>query len=247
MPRKLSLFTRMGGKFYLRDKIVQYFPDQWSVYIEPFVGSGQVFLELPLDDDKQYILNDLHPDIYHIWKDLQVVDEDMIAKYDFQDSKELFLSLQQTITTNPDERLFRNLYLSYYSFSGLRTYYAPKPYKKGNNFLNNIHVFKKKMKDVVVLNKDYQQVLEQYDCPDAVVYMDPPYFKMEKYYEKMAVDPQDLASVCRNLKGKFVLSYDASEEVKRAFQGFHQHTIAVPYTSGLKHKVQDELLIMNYD
>lgn len=246
MPRKQSLFSRMGGKFSMRRYIVRQFPDHYSTYIEPFVGSGQVFMELPKLADCQYILNDLDLDIYHIWKDLQSVPHDTIRLYDFTGDKTRFNALKLETDLPPEDRLFRNLYLSYYSFSGLRNKYASKPYKKGNNLLLHIDYFKDKMENVIVLNQDYKAVIQQYDHTDAILYLDPPYTNMEKYYGGMSIDPLELANVCRNIRGKFVLSYDASQQVKDAFDGFVFHNISVPYTSGLKNKIGDELLITNY-
>lgn len=246
MTRKKTIFSRWGGKFRLRETIVSMFPPSFTTYIEPFVGSGQVFLELPLCKNVQYVLNDKNREIYHIWKDIQSVTEHDIRHYDFTGSKTRFDRLLHSHPTNPKDRLYRNLYLSYYSFSGLRTHYAPKPYKKGNNFLQHFDFFKKKLKGVKIYNQDYEKVIAKYDHPNAIIYLDPPYTKMEKYYEGQAINPYELAKVCKKIKGKFILSYDISPEVKDAFQGFHFTKIKVPYTSGMGSKTKYEYLITNY-
>lgn len=242
----MTLFSRMGGKFRLRKKIVGMFPSNYNTYIEPFVGSGQVFLEIPKQQNVRYILNDKNKDIYHIWKDLQKISVKEIREYDFTGDKDLFDKLKQFETSNPRDRLFRNLYLSYYSFSGLRNAYAPKPLKKGNNFLKYAEFFKDKLKGVRVYNQDYKQVIEKWDNKDAIIYLDPPYTRMERYYEGQAIDPYELAKVCRKIKGKFILSYDISPQVKDAFKGFHFHRVKVPYTSGLGGKSKYEYIITNY-
>lgn len=246
MSKRYTIFSRMGGKFRLRKKIVKMFPENYKVYIEPFVGSGQVFLEATKRPDVVYILNDLNKDIYHIWKDIQKVDADTIRRYDFTGSRSLFDRMKNLYTTNPAERLFRNLYVSYYSFSGLRNAYTPKPIKKGNNFIKHVDYFKQKMKGVKVYNQDYKKILQKWDHKDALIYLDPPYTKLEKYYEGYSIDPYELADVCRHLKGKFILSYDISPAVKDAFQGFYFHRVKMPYTSGLGGKSKYEFLITNF-
>jgi len=236
----------MGGKFHMRKKIVSMFPAKYNTYIEPFVGSGQVFLEIPKEKHVRYILNDKNKDIYHIWKDTQKVSAHEISNYDFTGDKVLFDKLKNSQPTYPIDRLFRNLYLSYYSFSGLRNAYAPKPIKKGNNFINNIGFFKEKLRGVRIYNQDYKKVIEKWDNKDAIIYMDPPYTNMEKYYEGQAIDPYELAKVCRKIKGKFILSYDISPKVRDAFKGFYFHRVKGIYTSGLGGKSKYEYLITNY-
>lgn len=236
----------MGGKFHLRQKIVAMFPKKYSQYIEPFVGSGQVFLELPKLPNVRYILNDKNKDIYHIWKDIQKVPVDDIHQYDFTGDKAHFDQLKNSHPQDPKDRLFRNLYLSYYSFSGLRNQYAPKPFKKGKNFIENAEYFKDILKGVYVYNQDYKTILRKFDDKNAIFYLDPPYTKMEKYYEGQAVDPYELADMCKKIKGKFILSYNISPEIRDAFRGFHFHRVKVPYTSGLGSKSKYEYLITNY-
>lgn len=246
MPRRLTIFSRMGGKFRLREKIVGMFPKNYSTYIEPFVGSGQVFLELTKRPGVCYVLNDKNKDIYHIWKDLQRVSADIIRSYDFTGKKALFDRLKKSEPTDPQERLFRNLYLSYYSFSGLRNAYAPKPLKKGNNLIRYVEEFKDKLRGVRIYNQDYKTVIEKWDSPSAVLYLDPPYTGMERYYEGQSIDPYELAGVCRRIQGRFILSYDISPQVRDAFRGFYFHRVRVPYTSGLGGKSKHEYLITNY-
>jgi len=247
--KKLSLFTRMGGKYHLRKKIVRTLPQDYKIYVECFVGSGQVFLEMEQKENKTYIINDLNRDIYDIWKDLQTTPEEEIKLFDFIDDKQLFQEMKQKNTKDlvPTERLFRNLYLSYYSYSGLRQYYTPKPYKKGNALITNVCFFKNKVKDTIICNEDYKEILKRFDSPETIFYLDPPYVDMEKYYEKNGVDPYELATCLRCLKGKFVLSYNKCDAVEEAFRGFHFEEIGLTYTSGVKSKKQNEYLIRNFE
>lgn len=236
----------MGGKFRLRDKIVSLMPSEYGVYVEPFVGSGQVFLELEKRPGVLYVLNDKNRDIYDIWRDIQRVSVHDIRRFDFTGDPHRFEQLLRSRPTDPARRLFRNLYLSYYSFSGMRVKYAPKPIKKGNHFLRDAAYFKEKMRGVRVSNRDYKDVVARHDRPDAFFYLDPPYPGMERYYEGQSVDPYELAEVCRGIRGRFILSYDTSPVVRDAFRGFFFRRVQVPYTSGLGGKSRYECLISNY-
>jgi site-specific DNA-adenine methylase len=61
-----------------------------------------------------------------------------------------------------------------------------------------------------VENKDFCDVVKQYDSPTTYFYMDPPYWKTENYYSNHDFDVNDhirLAECMKGIEGKFSLSY----------------------------------------
>lgn len=243
----LTYIARMGGKFRLRKKIVSMMPTDYETYVEPFLGGGQVFLELEKEKRKKYVLNDNNRDIYHLWKDLQTISPDAVRSFVFPQSKDLFDRLKQkTDLQDPVERLYRNLYLSLFSFSNNRIAFAKKNKTKGKHILQKIDALQEKLRGVRIYNKDYQDIIQKYNHPETFFYLDPPYTNMEKYYQGQSIDPYELAHVCRTIKGRFLLSYDISPKVKDAFQGFYFQRVRLPYTSGLKSKTKYEYIISNY-
>lgn len=246
MTRKLSIFTRIGGKYNVREKIVKFFPKEYKTYIEPFLGGGQVFLELKKDPNVEYILNDANVDIYNIWKDLQKIDPEIIRKYNWKGSEKQFNDLLNSNPKTPELRLYRNLYLSYYSFSGTRKSYVEKNVNRGGTFLKNIEILQEKLKGVKIFNDDYEKIIKEYDNPNAVIYLDPPYTEKEQLYEGQGIDPFELAKVCKSIKGKFILSYDISPKVKEAFKDFYFYKIKVPYVASFKNFNKYEYIITNF-
>jgi DNA adenine methylase len=124
--------------------------------------------------------------------------------------------------------------------------YQAKPRSRGVLFQKNIEKLKEQLRGVVILNQDYKKVLEKYDNKNAVIYLDPPYFGLEKHYEGQAIDPFELADVCKNIKGKFILSYNIHPEVENAFQEFEIYKIWKEYTSGKKNIRKEEYIISNF-
>lgn len=243
----LTYIARMGGKFRLRKKIVSMFPTNYSTYVEVFAGSAQVFLELEKQPTVLYVLNDKNKDIYDLWKDIQTINPKIVRQFVFPQSKELFQQLkQETNIKNKTRRLYRNLYLSLFSFSNNRIAFIRKKETTGNHILKNIDAIQDKLKGVQIYNVDYKNIIKKYDSPQTMFYLDPPYEQMEKYYQGQSVDPYELAQVCRSMKGKFILSYNISKNIKDAFQGFYFHKIKLPYTSGLGSKTKYEYIITNY-
>ena len=117
----------------------------------------------------------------------------------------------------------------------------------GTMFKKNIEKLKEKLKGVVILNQDYKKVLEKYDNTNAIIYLDPPYLEYEKYYEKQVINPMELADECKNIKGKFILSYNIHPVVEKAFQDFHIYKIKKQYTAAYyQNTIKEEYIISNF-
>ena len=104
-----------------------------------------------------------------------------------------------------------------------------------------------------VENKDFQEVVEQYDSPTSYFYMDPPYWKTENYYSNHDFDTKDherLAKCIKNIQGKFSLSYYEFPQLlewfpKEQYTWSEQEFSKAASTKKEKNKAV-ELLIKNY-
>lgn len=109
-----------------------------------------------------------------------------------------------------------------------------------------------RMANVVVENQDFETLIKHYDRPDAFFYLDPPYFSTEDMYEVGFGwdDHVRLRDTLKNIKGKFLLSYNDCDEIRELYNGFSMfdfsrtHSMAQRYEAGKEFK---ELLIGNYD
>lgn len=112
----------------------------------------------------------------------------------------------------------------------------------------NIDLYKKRLKNVKIENKDYVKIIKKYDSKDTFFYLDPPYYSSKEYYKHNTIDPINMANILKNIKGKFLLSYDNVPKIRKIFKdsGFYVKTIKTSYkASGYKQPVT-ELLISNY-
>ena len=243
----MYFFTRIGGKHKVAPLFIQHFPP-FMTYVEPFVGSGQVFLALPLEEKKKYILNDVDDDIYDLWKDVTKVSKPFLEKMPWEGNRERFYFLRKQHFKEPLHRLDRNLYLSFYSFSGDKSGgFAEKHCVRGKKFLDNFEALQAKVKRAKIYKGDYTRMLAKYDAPDTLFYLDPPYYGKEKLYEGHGIDPADLLVQCRALKGHFILSYNADPYIEELFQPhFPIYEIDIPYTSGQTKCVQKEWVVTNF-
>lgn len=166
-------------------------------------------------------------------------------------AKEL-TEMRKRITADYDVRraaMFLKLLRFSYSSSGKS--YASQPFDIRKLF-GLISQLQERMVNVVVENQDFETLIKHYDRPDAFFYLDPPYFSTEDMYEVGFGwdDHVRLRDTLKNIKGKFLLSYNDCDEIRELYNGFSMfdfsrtHSMAQRYEAGKEFK---ELLIGNYD
>lgn len=71
-----------------------------------------------------------------------------------------------------------------------------------------------------------------YDRQDALLYLDLPYYGTNKYYQALfsKSDHEKLARTLRNVKGKFLLSYNDCEFVREVYRDFYIEEIQRNHT-----------------
>ena len=255
-------FPRLGGKTKLASKIVKEFPKNYEdlKYVEVFTGGGSVFWKMK-PSKIQSVLNDKNRDIYDLWRDMKSHGE-KVADMDFSKcDRKYYESLKKQNNLSGAKRLFRNLSISKLSFGGMRTtFVAEKECQRrigkniGSRLKKRAVDYKEALKGVKIHNMDFRRVLKKYDSKNTFFYLDPPYSpKMEKskwFYtddKKSTLTPEDVLNSVKNLKGKFLISYNYSPKIKKLFSAYKVKTIKTTYTiqptgsAGVR-----ELLIKNY-
>lgn len=166
-------------------------------------------------------------------------------------AKEL-TEMRKRITLDYDvHRATMFLKLLRYSYSSSGKSYASQPFDIRRLF-GLISQLQDRMANVVVENQDFETLIKHYDRPDAFFYLDPPYFSTEDMYEVGFGwdDHVRLRDTLKNIKGKFLLSYNDCDEIRELYNGFSMfdfsrtHSMAQRYEAGKEFK---ELLIGNYD
>lgn len=84
-------------------------------------------------------------------------------------------------------------------------------------------------------------------------YLDPPYVGTENYYKNTngfgIKEHKLLNELLKNIKGKFMLSYNDCELVRELYRGFNIKELKIRYSLNnnvLKRKESKEVLIMNF-
>lgn len=233
---------RMGGKRRLAKRLIAMFPVS-SIYVEPFLGAGNIFLRLPkrLLDKIQFIsLNDLDKDVWTIFVELQK-NGDWINEH-----------LNREIPTKEefDELLVKTDVCSLirkYKYSFLtqgKAFDKTKKYKINTNFVS----IGEKLKNAVISNGHFATQIHMFDTPDTFFYLDPPYENEKQTDYDNYVTPEEVFNALENLQGKFLLSYNDSPHVREVFKKYNIQTITTLYSpnKNTKYKPKQELVITNY-
>lgn len=232
-------FGRKGGKRNLAKYILSLFPSNYSTYVEPFFGSGSVFFRIEDYKDHKEVINDIDKKIYTVMKMLKnhsaFVDKNMnkgpiTRKYfDKIKTKNDGLSILETIKFS-----FMNDLKDYGRLDRVvKTDYKP---------------YGERLKNVIIKNESFEKVVKEYDSPTTLFYLDPPYeYTLNmNHYTHNSITPEQVYDVCKNIKGKFILSYDYSPSILKLFKEFDIKIVKTVYTVGLTVQKKKEVVIKNF-
>jgi len=245
----------IGGKNRLAKTIIAMLPEHIT-YVEPFAGGAQVlFHKLPSNVE---VLNDLDFDIVNFFRVCQWHYEELIRylRFCFASRKLHELHVKTDPATLTDiQRAGRFFYLQKNSFGGLilkpKFHYGvtqPSNYNPSRipEIIEQAH---HRLARVQIESRPYEQILETFDRPTTVFYLDPPYWGPKLYRHNFTEnDFQLLAERLARLKGQFILSLNDRPEVRDTFRDFHIRREEISYTAQARPlKRYGELLITNFE
>jgi DNA adenine methylase len=244
----------IGGKNRLATKIISLLPEH-TTYVEPFAGGAQVLFHKPPSPVE--VLNDLDFEVVNFFRVCQWHYEELIRYLRFclvsRKLHELHVKSDPATLTDI-QRAGRFFYLQKNSFGGLilkqKFHYGisqPSNYNPERipEIIEQTH---KRLARVQIESLPYEQILEKYDRPATVFYLDPPYWE-RKLYKFNFTESQFIAMEqrLRGLQGKFILSLDDRAEVRELFARFHIERVDLAYTAKRDTRARhSELLITNF-
>ena len=208
---------RVGGKRQLKKKIIGMFPNNYEdmIYIEPFVGAGHIFYGKKKSIKE--VINDIDNSIIIIHNGLKKYSKELKGIYSL--NKNEFYSLKNQEDKEEDkEEFLKEWKISKFSFgSNRRTY---NNYKKVNTVI--LRDYTERLKDTDILCNDYKNLINDYDSENKLFYFDPPYKDSIKKaeYKHGFFNVLEFKSMIDNIKGKFILSLDYSDNIKDLFKNY---------------------------
>lgn len=252
----------MGGKLRLAPKIVERINRvPHNLYVEVFVGMGGVFFKRDNQPHAE-VINDKSGDVVNLFRILQrhyVAFMDHL-RYQLTSRKEF----ERLVKTDPQsltdlERAARFLYLQRTAYGGKVTgrSFGVAPERPARFDVSKLgpvleDIFER-LSGVVIEHLDWVDVIDRYDRPDALFYLDPPYWGCEDDYGKEVFSRDDFEKIANKLKsmaGKAIVSLNDTEGVRKIFAGLNMETFDLQYMIGQASggpKDVTEVLIYNFE
>lgn len=237
-----SFICWIGGKKLLRKDIINNFPSDIDRYIEVFGGAGWVLFGK--EPHKLEVFNDIDSELINLYRCIKYHPEALQKELDYMlvSREQFYLSRDLRLKGLTDiQRAARYFYIIKVSFGTKK-----KNLIKAIDYLSEVT---ERLKNVVIENKDFADLIKVYDRPKALFYCDPPYYKTEKYYTAVEFKQEQhiqLRDILNNIKGKFILSYNDCDFIRQLYNGYNiieidrQHNLK---SDGSRFK---ELIIKNY-
>ena len=241
----------VGGKRQLLGDIAALVPDEFSRYIEPFVGGGAVFFHLSEQIRTQQIpslINDINPELVNCYEMVKTQTDALISLLNFHKyDKDYYLEIRNLdrqdgglSVLSPLERASRFIYLNRTGFNGM--------YRVNSKGLNNVpfgsyknptlvnedvlRASAKALIDTQISNLSFQDCLRSAGKGD-FVYLDPPYVPLNEtsYFTSYMkngfsmTDQKSLATLVNELDKRevvFVASNSCVPVVRELYRGFRQ-------------------------
>jgi DNA adenine methylase len=256
-----SPFGWPGGKRNLKKTLLAAIP-QHKAYVEVFAGSAKLlFAKSPSPWE---ILNDINDDLVNFFRVAkhrpselaERLEHDLIAAGRFTELK------QEKTRGGEIERALQFAYLTWYSFGSKGEHFASlqikhlakakTPVKRSLIRVRTLLAdVAERLRSVLVENRDFAECIRRYDSRDTFFYCDPPYtdFQENGRYKPMGERNRELFRLLSCIKGKFLLSFDDSAEIRALCKEFRFRVtrVKVAYTlGGTRSSVGNEVLISNY-
>ena len=254
------LINWVGGKRLLRKTIEKLVPKDIGSYIEPFGGGGWVlfFKEkwAPLE-----VYNDLDGRLVNLFRIVKYHPNAFIEEWkNLLGSREMFFQFLNGTFITDIQKAVQFYFLITRSFGGRGDTFGTVKKSSGgackslHNVPKKIAAIHERLDTVMIENRDFEKLINQYDYENAFFYCDPPY-STGCGYEVISTkdfDHERLRDVLGKIKGRFLLSYDDSPKIRELYKGYN--IIAIERLNGInnregtkRNKMFKELLIANYD
>jgi DNA adenine methylase len=255
-------FVRLGNKLKIVKVLEMYMPKDFTTYIEVFVGSGSMMLNLPLED-KKVIINDLDKQLIDAYKYVkkEKIDKKKFLFMDeglYKDNEE-YLDVLNEINDSLLSKKKLTLKESFikemlnaltFASTGKGKLYKSKKINLINRFDKRIPTLKETLEDVIIENKDYSEIIKKYDSKKSFFFLDPPYENSEKLYKHGDFDLVEFSEIVKKIKGKVMITLNDSKRVRSLFKGFRIVKLQVQGQSNTEGSLEggyrDELIILNY-
>lgn len=233
-------------------------------YVEVFGGAGWLlFSKFP---SKWEVINDLDENLSNFWTVIKEKENEFIDSFKYEViSRSIFNNYKETYKSKTYINEIHKAHVLYYLLMAGTGASLPDGGGCGfgksrdvsrlrlDKLKANIEQAHNRLLKVTIECQDFRDIVSYYDSKNTFFYLDPPYrhtsrssYPVGKFTDK---DYYDLSNLCKNIKGKFLLSINNDKFIEKLFSDFNIKQINIPYSESNKKKGRKnyaELIITNY-
>lgn len=246
-----------GGKRRLLKHLYPHFPAH-ECYVEAFAGGAAALLMRQVPAPVE-VLNDINGDLVRLYRCVRHHLDEFVRQFRWAlNSRQMFewAQMEKPETLTDIQRAARFYYLQKLAFGGKVQGQSFGYVASGNGprlnllrieeELSAVHL---RLASVIVEHGPWIEVVERYDRPATLHYLDPPYWETEGYgVDFPFAEYERMASWMRAAKGKVVLSINDHPDIRRVFDGFAFVPLQIRYSIAREgREAAGELIIKNWD
>lgn len=236
----------------LRKAILEQFPDTGTFdrYIEVFGGAGWILFSRNTHA-KMEVYNDVNGNLVNLFRVVKYHPDTLQKELDWllMSREQFFDAVQEARGLTDIQRAARFWIAIKESFGTDCQSFSVRP-RKMQPAIEFLREASDRLQTVVIENADFERIIKTYDRPNALFYLDPPYYDAEKYYADrfQKEDHERLKNKLMEIQGKFLLSYNDCPQIRELYDGYTVTKVERNNSLVTKGKVRkyQELIIRNY-
>ncbi len=178
----LPLVKWSGGKKDEIKRFIQYVPEDYNLYLEPFIGGGSLFFHL---NPKKAVITDVHKELIDLYKAIKNNKNEEIYQFmkDNNNDPETYYEIRDNMVINDyvdnAKRFFyqrKTCYRGMLRYNKKGKFNIPFGRYKTYNFeiLKNNN-YNKLLHNTIVECKDFSYIFENFNDEHNFMFLDPPY------------------------------------------------------------------------
>lgn len=247
-----SFIKWVGGKYLLRNQILQEFPQDLSCYVEMFGGAAWVLFAREKHTGTE-VYNDVNHNLVNLFRCVKYHADELYKELKWSlISRDEFLKAKEEVydqNLTDIQRAARFFLLVRCSFGAKMETFNGKRAALGS-ITKDLESFSERLRSTIIEQLDFERLVSLYDSRNTLFYADPPYYEAEGYYAEQfcAADHLRLREVLAGIDGKFILTYNDCPYIRELYGRYEVIPIERQnnMTSCTTKKGYQEIIIKNF-
>ncbi|KKR00033.1 MAG: Modification methylase CviBI [Candidatus Woesebacteria bacterium GW2011_GWB1_39_12] len=219
-----------GGKRREIEKIEAHAPENFDLFIEPFVGAGAVFFHL---NPQRAVISDVHSELMNFYSQIAIGNGKEIHQLMSQrkNDEKTYLEIRDKFSpANDIERAFKFFYLRKTCYRGMLRYNLKGGFNAGFGAYKTFKFYElldenyqTLLARTGILNVSFEEIFRNFDSENNFVFLDPPYdseFTNYGYCKFGKPDHEKLAECFKQTKNKCLMIIGETDFIREIYKDY---------------------------